>query len=107
MRQALMRLRRRQSVPTGFCCKYPALAGIIGRQEHQPSWRISCDAADALGDKTMNTKEFPSVSTSASQDPPHRAVSREPEHHNLRVVLLGSLCAVAVLCVLWALYTLG
>jgi hypothetical protein len=61
----------------------------------------------ALGDKAMNTKEFPAVSTRATQDPPHRAISREPAHHNLRLAVLGTLCALAVLAVLWTLYNFG
>ncbi|WP_297370844.1 hypothetical protein [Acidocella sp.] len=55
----------------------------------------------------MNTKEFPAVSTRATQDPPHRAISREPAHHNLRLAVLGTLCALAVLAVLWTLYNFG
>ncbi|WP_298281381.1 hypothetical protein [Acidocella sp.] len=55
----------------------------------------------------MNIKDFPSVSNRVTQDPPHRAVSREPAHHNVRLAVLGTLCALAVLAVLWALYNFG
>lgn len=54
----------------------------------------------------MNTKDLPAVSTQASQDPPHRAMSRAPANHNVMLTALGLLIVAGVFGVLWALYTL-
>jgi len=55
----------------------------------------------------MNTKDFPSVSTKANQDPPHRALSREPASHNIAMTTLGLAAAAGVFAILWALYAFG
>lgn len=52
----------------------------------------------------MNKKDFPRVSTHPQQDPPHRAMSREPANHNVVMILLGCAAAATVLAVLWGLY---
>ena len=55
----------------------------------------------------MNTKDFPSVSTHTTQDPPHRAMSRAPASHNVAMVLLGVTVVAGVFAMLWALYAFG
>lgn len=55
----------------------------------------------------MTTKEFSPLSTSVSQDPPHRGISRAPVRHGVRLAVAGAICVVGVFLVLWALYTFG
>lgn len=55
----------------------------------------------------MNRKDFQRVSAHPYQDPPHRAMSREPAHHNVTMILLGSAAAATVLAILWGLYAYG
>ena len=55
----------------------------------------------------MSVKDFPAISTAETPDPPHRAMSREPAHHNVMVTVLGVVCVVVVFGVLWALYAFG
>ncbi|MBB5372531.1 hypothetical protein [Acidocella aromatica] len=55
----------------------------------------------------MTVKDFPTLHTRETQDPPHRAVSRAPASHNVTVAILGVVCVVAVFGVLWLLYAFG
>lgn len=55
----------------------------------------------------MNTKELPSISAQSGQEPPHRAMSRAPENHNVVMVMLGLLVVAVLFAVLWALYAFG
>ena len=53
------------------------------------------------------TNDFSDLSPRTTQDPPHRAVSREPAHHNVTMAALGVVCAAAVLGVMWLFYAFG
>lgn len=52
----------------------------------------------------MTVKDFHSISTKATHDLPHRAMSRAPADHNVTMTLLGLTAAAIVLGILWVFY---
>ncbi len=65
------------------------------------------EGLETSGYKAMTVKDFPTIHTRETQDPPHRAMSRAPASHNVTLAILGVVCVVAVFGVLWLLYAFG